>query len=265
MDHGEDYIELNRLSWNARVSHHFNSEFYSVEEFIKGKNSLNPIELALLGDVKGLSILHLQCHFGQDSLSLSRMGAMVTGVDLSDEAIRHAAKLNSDLGLDAKFICCDLYDLPLHLHQKFDMVFTSYGTIGWLPDMKKWAKIISGFLKPAGKFIFVEFHPVVWMYDNDFTKVEYNYFNKKEIVESVSGTYADKNAPIQHKTISWNHDLGEVLGALMEEGLTLTHFKEYNYSPYDCFNNMEKVADNKFQLTAFGDKIPLVYSLTAIK
>jgi 2-polyprenyl-3-methyl-5-hydroxy-6-metoxy-1,4-benzoquinol methylase len=113
------------------------------------------IELELLGNVKGLSILHLQCHFGQDSLSLARMGAHVTGIDLSDKAIKTAQELNAELHLNAEFICSDIYDLPQHLNKQFDIVFTSYGTIGWLPDLNKWAQIIHHFLKPEGKFIFV--------------------------------------------------------------------------------------------------------------
>ncbi len=179
----EEYIELNRQSWNARVNHHLNSEFYGVDSFLKGRNSLNEIERILLGDVKGKTLLHLQCHFGQDTLSLSRMGAKTTGVDLSDRAIETAQKLNEQLQLDAQFICCNIYDLPKHLNKQFDIVFTSYGTIGWLPDLNKWAKLIANSLKPDGQFIFAEFHPVVWMYDNDFTKVEYSYFNEKKLLK----------------------------------------------------------------------------------
>ena len=158
-----NYIELNRESWNNRVEPHLKSEFYNLELFLKGKNSLNEIELNLLGEIKGKSILHLQCHFGQDTISLSRLGAKVTGVDLSDKSIEKARELATQTNSDAQFICCDLYDLPNHLDQQFDFVFSSYGTIGWLPDLDKWAKVISSFLKPTGKFIFVEFHPVVWL------------------------------------------------------------------------------------------------------
>src|SRR5436189_4993553 len=130
-----DYVELNRRAWNMRTTYHVQSSFYHVKEFTKGESSLNAIELALLGDIKGKSILHLQCHFGQDSLSLARMGAKVTGVDLSDKSIEKAKELNKQLDLDADFICCNIYDLPNHLTKEFDIVFTSYGTIGWLPDL----------------------------------------------------------------------------------------------------------------------------------
>lgn len=156
-----DYIEINRKSWNNKTDVHFESEFYDNNSFIKGKLSLNPIELNLLGDVKGKSVLHLQCHFGQDTISLDRLGAFATGVDLSDKAIFKAKELASLTGSDANFICCDIYELPKYLDKKFDMVFTSYGTIGWLPNLNKWANIVSGFLKLNGKFILVEFHPVL--------------------------------------------------------------------------------------------------------
>ena len=157
MNSEKNYIEINRESWNHRTEVHLKSEFYDLEGFIKGKSSLNPIELNLLGDIAGKRILHLQCHFGQDTISLSRLGAEVTGVDFSDKAIESAKKIADQTGSSAKFICCDIYDLPDHLDEKFDIVFTSYGTIGWLPDLDKWAKIVSNYLKPNGTFVFVEF------------------------------------------------------------------------------------------------------------
>ena len=172
MNKENNYIEINRKSWNNRVETHLKSEFYDLDNFIKGKTSLNNIELELLGDLKGKSILHLQCHFGQDTISLCRLGANVTGVDLSDQAIESAIKIAKEANSNATFICCDIYDLPKHLDKQFDIVFTSYGTIGWLPDLDKWAKIVSQFLKPNGPFVFVEFHPVVWMFDDNFEKID---------------------------------------------------------------------------------------------
>ena len=126
-----DYLSANKASWNTRTEVHFDSEFYDNDGFVKGNTSLNTIELDLLGDVTGKSILHLQCHFGQDTLSLNRMGAQVTGVDLSDKAIEKANELKEKTGTEAEFICCDVYSLPDHLEKRFDYVYTSYGTIGW--------------------------------------------------------------------------------------------------------------------------------------
>lgn len=260
-----DYIEKNRATWNARTVHHIGSDFYDMKGFRAGKSSLNDIELALLDDVRGKTVLHLQCHFGQDSLSLARMGANVTGVDLSDAAIAQAQALNSELGLDARFICCDIYDLPRHLGETFDIVFTSYGTIGWLPDLERWAALIARYLKPGGRFVFAEFHPVVWMFDNDFTGVAYRYFCDAAIEEVEEGTYADTAAPIRTESVSWNHGLAEVIGNLLGQGLRLTAFQEFDYSPYACFRQVEEVAPGRYQIAPLGNKIPLVYALAAEK
>ena len=260
-----NYLKTNKQLWNNKTEVHVNSEFYDNENFINGKSSLNSIELELLGDVKGKSILHLQCHFGQDTISLSRLGAKTVGVDLSDKAIETAKDLAKQTNTTAEFICSDVYDLPNHLNQQFDIVYTCYGTIGWLPDLDKWAKVVCQFLKPGGQFVFVEFHPVVWMFDYDFKKIEYNYFNVEPIIEMEVGTYADKGANIKQESVGWNHDLAEVLNSLIKNGLTINQFNEYNYSPYNCFNNTIKVAPNKYRVEHLDDKIPMVYSLVATK
>ncbi len=251
----EEYIEKNKAAWNAKTPLHIQSDFYNQQDFLEGKNTLQSIELDLLGDVKGKKILHLQCHFGQDSLSLARMGASVVGVDFSEVAISYAQKSAEDLALDAQFICCNLYDLPQHLHETFDIVFTSYGTIGWLPDIQAWGKLVASYVKPQGQFVFVEFHPVVWMFDNDFSKIEYAYFKEDPIIEIEEGTYAEKEAPIRYETISWNHGLAEVLQSLLPHGLKLHTFQEFDYSPYD----------HCFRIAHLGHKIPMVYALKAIK
>lgn len=260
-----DYIAINKKTWDNKTEVHVDSDFYANADFLDGKSSLKDIELNLLGDITGKKILHLQCHFGQDTLSFARMGAKATGVDLSDKAIEKAREFNTQLGLEAQFICCDLYDLPNHLNEQFDIVFTSYGTIGWLPDLDKWAKVVSQFLKPNGKFVFAEFHPVVWMFDNDFKEVFYSYFNIEPIIEEETGTYADKNAPIETKTITWNHPTSEVLNALIQNGLELNSFDEYDYSPYNCFNETEEFETGKFRIKHLQNKIPMVFSLVATK
>lgn len=261
----KNYAQINKESWNKQVSIHLESEFYNQKAFLNGKNSLPEIDIDLLGDIKGKSILHLQCHFGQDSLSMVRMGAKVTGVDLSDKAIEEAQKINTVLNLDAKFICCNVYNTLEHIEKQFDIVYTSYGVIGWLPDLDKWAKIISKCLKPNGKLIFVEFHPVVWMFDDDFSEIKYHYHNEKSIFEKNNGTYADKGADIKTNYVSWNHSLSEVISNLITNGLEINHFKEYDYSPYNCFNETTEFENGKFRIKHLDNKIPLVYSLTAIK
>lgn len=264
-DRMENYLEINRNSWNAKVEPHLKSDFYFLDEFLKGRTSLNSIELDLLGDVRGKEILHLQCHFGQDSISLSRMGAKVTGMDLSDKAIDVAKQLAEQCGTDTEFILSDIYDLPNVLKRKFDIIFTSYGVIGWLPDLERWAKVISHFLKPGGKLVFVEFHPVVWIFDDDFTFVKYNYFNEKPIVETYEGTYADKSAEIVQQYVMWNHPTSEVLNSLLNEGLELKSFDEYDWSPYACFRHNEEFEKSKFRIPQFGNKVPHVFSVVATK
>lgn len=265
MNSGKNYIEVNRQSWNNRTETHLKSEFYDLDNFLKGKNSLNDIELNLLGDIHGKSILHLQCHFGQDTISLGRLGANVTGVDLSDKAIESARQIAKDIHSDATFICCDIYDLPNHLDDTFDIVFTSYGTIGWLPDLDKWANVVSRYLKPSGQFVFVEFHPVVWMFDDNFEKIAYRYFNSGAIIETQSGTYADKEADLTVTDISWNHSISEVLNSLIKNGLQIDSFNEFDYSPYNCFNKTTESEPGKYRIKHLDDKIPMVYSIAATR
>ena len=257
----KEYFDINRRLWNEKTEIHLKSNFYEMDAFLKGKNTLKPIEMKLLEDIKGKSILHLQCHFGQDSLSLSRLGAKVTGLDISDKSIETARKLNDQLGLDAHFVCSDLFSAKEHIDEKFDIVFTTYGTIGWLPDMNKWADVISHFMKPGGKFIFVELHPLIWMYDDKFEQILFSYFNKEARVEVSPGTYANQEADIHLEEVGWNHPLSEVITALMSKKLKLMHFEEFNYSPHKCFKGMTEISDGQFIIKSIGNKVPMTYSL----
>jgi SAM-dependent methyltransferase len=263
-DQVNDYLQVNRRLWNERVQGHLSSDFYDVEAFVKGKNSLNSIELDLLGDVRGKRILHLQCHFGQDTLSLARMGAIVTGVDFSDASIAEAMKLAAKMELAAEFVCCDVYSLPDRLAKQFDIVFTSYGTIGWLPDVHRWAEVVSRFLAPGGKFVFADFHPVVWMFDDDFRELRYSYFNTGPIVETAAGSYAGTPGAAM-ESIGWNHPTAEVITALLANGLSIQSFSEFDYSPYNCFRNMTEEEPGRFRITGLQKTIPLVFSLVALK
>jgi SAM-dependent methyltransferase len=260
----KDYVQINRELWNKKTEVHFDSEFYDVPSFRQGRSSLNAIELELLGDIRGKKVLHLQCHFGQDTLSLARLGAEVTGIDLSDKAIEKARQLADELTLDARFICCDLFDLEQHLDDLFDIVFTSYGTIGWLPDLEPWGRIVNRYLKPDGKFLIVEFHPVVWMFDDEFRSFAYSYFNRGPIVEETEGTYADRNAPVKAQSYGWNHSLSDVANALLNQGLRIETFREYDYSPYNCFQNTVQM-EKGFQIQGLEGKLPMVYAMKAAK
>lgn len=263
MNH-EQYFEANREVWNQRTPVHKTSDFYDLEGFKKGRSVLTPIETEELGDVSGKTMLHLQCHFGMDSLSFARKGVKVTGVDFSEAAIEEAKKLNNELGLDAEFICCNVYDLEQHLDQQFDIIFTSYGVIGWLPNLDKWAALIAKYLKPGGLFYIAEFHPVVWMFDDDFTRIQYYYDNREVIVTEMQGTYTDRNADIKGKEYSWNHSLSEVLNALINAGLSVECFNEHYHSPYPCFRNTTEFEPGKWHFNGMEGKIPVVYSLKAV-
>lgn len=260
-----DYFEANKSLWNQRTVVHKDSSFYNLPGFKAGEAVLTPIELNEIGDVKGKKMLHLQCHFGMDSLDWARRGAEVTGVDLSDEAIKEARLLNDELGMNATFICCNVYDLKDHLDEKFDIVFTSYGTIGWLPDLDKWAALISHYLKPGGLFYMADFHPMVWMFNDDFTHIQYSYENREVIITESEGTYTDRNAPIKAKEYGWNHSTGELLNALIHAGLKLEMFNEHMYSPYPCFRNIVEFEKGKWHIQGLEGKIPMVYSLRAVK
>ncbi len=261
----QSYFDANKEHWNQRTLVHRDSAFYNRAGFIAGEPALTPIELEELGDVKGKSLLHLQCHFGMDSLDWARRGAQVTGMDLSDAAIQEARRLNDEMGLHAEFVCCNLYDLDQHLKGTFDIVFTSYGVIGWLPDLDKWASLIARYLKPGGIFYMAEFHPVLWMFDDDFTHIKYYYDNRELIVTENQGTYTDRQADIRGKEFSWNHSLGEVLNALMGAGLQMEFFNEHMYSPYPCFRNMVEPEKGRWCISGMEGKLPMVYSLRARK
>ena len=265
MDLNSDYIKINKASWNSKTDTHMESDFYNMKGFLDGETSLKNIELNLLGDIKGRSILHLQCHFGQDTLSLGKLGARVTGVDLSDKAIARARELAVKTKIEANFICCDIYDLPNHLNEEFDIIYTTYGTIGWLPDIGKWGQIVSNFLKPGGRLIFVEFHPVVWMFDDKFSKITYNYFNSGPIVETETGTYANRDADLSLEYVMWNHGIGEVISSLIKNGLEVTSLEEYDYSPYNCFKFTIESEPGKYRIKHLGNKLPMVYSIQARK
>ncbi len=259
------YFSVNKELWNNKTDVHMKSAFYNLDKFKAGSTSLNPIEIHELGDVSGKKLLHLQCHFGMDTISWSRLGAITTGLDFSDKAITAAKNLASELGANSQFVCSNVYDAGLHITDKFDIVFTSYGTIGWLPDLDRWAAVIVERLKPGGIFYMVDFHPIVWMFDEEFSYFKYPYFNTGEpIEEENSGTYADREADLKDKEYGWNHSLSDILNALIKAGLTISFFNEHATSPYECFSNMVKTGPDSYQIASMKNKIPLLYSIKAV-
>lgn len=264
MDHKKAF-ETNRKTWNKKVAIHEKSDFYNLNEFKKGKSSLNHYELDALGDVSNKTLLHLQCHFGQDTLSWARMGAKATGIDLSDEGIKLAKELNEELKQDVNFVCCNVLDVSKHISEKFDIIFTSYGTIGWLPDLKPWAQMISERLKPGGIFYIVDFHPIAWMFDytTNPPKLEYGYMQKEAIYEEYKGTYADTESNMISKEYGWNHPLSEVINSLIETGLIIDYLNECDGSPYNIFPSLVKNDRGYFELPS--KMYPLIFEVKARK
>ncbi|MDC7995862.1 class I SAM-dependent methyltransferase [Altibacter sp. HG106] len=254
-------FETNKQTWNRKVSVHANSDFYRLEAFKKGACSLQFYEKEALGNVSGKSLLHLQCHFGQDTLSWARKGARCTGIDISDKAIEMAKALATELALQATFVCCNVMDVSRHVSNRFDIVFTSYGVVGWIPELNPWAEMIAERLEPGGYFYMVEFHPIPWMFNylKNPPQLAYGYQQKDAIYERYEGTYADESAPIVSEEYSWNHGLAEVIGALLKAGLTLERFNEFEASPYNVFPNLVRHSNGMY---ARPDALfPLVYDI----
>lgn len=266
MNKENDYFEANQKLWDAKTRIHLSSDFYDMDTFRKTRNSLNPIEQELLGDVQGLSLLHSQCHFGQDTLSLQNLGAECVGFDLSPAAIGQAQELNKELGLDANFLVSNIYDLHKNLNQQFDLVFTSYGVIAWLPDMNRWAEQLMSRLKSGGTFVMVEFHPTLYMYDWDKNEIGYTYFNGGNPTRDVEqGTYADRAADITLEEYFWQHSLAEVMNALISHGLNIEHLGEHDSTPYNIFREEVLRGPKEYLYQINGINIPCLFSIKGKK
>jgi SAM-dependent methyltransferase len=265
------YTQANRRLWNAWTKIHENSQFYDLEGFKAGANSLKSIEIEELGSVVGKTLLHLQCHFGQDTLSWARLGAKVTGIDLSDEAIYLAQNLAEELKINARFICSDIYDLPDVLDERFDIVFTSYGVLAWLPDLARWTEIISRFLQPGGIFYIVEIHPYASTLDDWETEpklgIRYPYFMLAEPMSFDAETsYAEPDAQYTEPITNyqWNHSLGEILNALIKAGLRIEFFNEFPMTVYQQLSFMEQ-RDGWWYLPENLPALPLLFSIKATR
>jgi SAM-dependent methyltransferase len=256
-------FEANRAAWNARTPYHVRSRFYDVPAFEAGADALTPIESAQLGDVRGRSLLHLQCHFGLDTLSLVRRGAIATGLDLSDVAIAEARALAARTGLAARFVEGNVYDAPALTGARYDVVFTSWGVLGWLPDLAPWARAVAGCLAPGGRFHLVEFHPLLSVWDDAFERVAYRYDGGAPIVEENRGSYADRAAPIAPRTYWFNHGIATIVGSLLAAGLELVALTEHDWVPYDVFTETDEFAPGRYRLKRFGDRLPLALGLVA--
>ena len=186
-------------------------------------------------------------------------------IESSGNSVVQVVILKEDFDKLLKFGFNPKYLTQKNIDEKFDIVYTSYGVIGWLPDLDNWAKIISQSLKPGGKLIFVEFHPFVWMFDDNFKEIKYHYHNERPIIEEYSGTYANKEADIKTDYVGWNHSLSEIFTSLIKHGLEIQHFEEYDYSPYNCFNETIEFEKGKYRIKHLDNKIPMLFSLIANK
>lgn len=254
-----DYLELNRAGWDRRTEVHLRSAFYDVDGFLAGRTSLREIELRELTGVAGRRLLHLQCHFGLDTLSWARLGARCTGVDLSPVAIAEANRLREATGLDARFVCSDVQAFRRHEAGPFDIVFTSYGAVCWLPDLARWAQAVAENLAPGGTFYMVEFHPV---YD---LIAGYDYFGGEEPDVEEGGTYTENGREAVAKLATWAHPFSDVVNALLGAGIEVLRLNEFAYSPYDCFEGLEEREPGRYYLRHRGHDVPLVYSLLGRK
>jgi SAM-dependent methyltransferase len=267
-DNDRKKMNVNLRYWDEVVPIHAASEFYDVEGFKKGENKLNELERGEVGDVKGKSLLHLQCHFGLDTLSWARMGARVTGMDYSEAAIQKAQQLAEECSLDARFIHCNLYELPKHLEERFDIVFTSYGVLCWMPDLREWARIAASFVKPGGFFYIAEFHPFSYVFDDqgDHLAYRYPYFLNGAMHFDFDGTYTDSDAKLNNREdYEWNYRLGDVVTALIDAGLTVEFLHEHPFTVYQQLPFLEKIEKGIWRFPNGEEPIPLMFSLKARK
>jgi SAM-dependent methyltransferase len=266
----DEYLETNRKMWDELTPIHAESEFYDLDGFKRGRCSLQQIEIEEVGDVTGKSMLHLQCHFGMDTLSWARRGATVTGIDFSGKAIELARSLADELGISARFICCNLYDLRSHLSGEYDIVFTSAGVLAWLPDLREWAGLIAHFLKQGGIFYLREFHPIAYMFNDDEAvtapEVQYPYFQTEMPLRfDDAGSYADRNAATRNVNYEWPHSLSEIINSLIEAGLRLEFLHEFTFVGYQSHPFLTQGSDGNWRYEKLPGGLPLAFSIRAVK
>lgn len=270
-------LEANRRNWNERVPVHADSDFYDVEGFKAGRITLNDVERREVGDVAGKRLLHLQCHFGMDTLSWARLGATATGVDFSDAAIALARSLNDELSLGVRFIESNVYDLPAVLDEQFDIVYTATGVLCWLPDLAAWAKVAARFVKPDGFFYILDTHPFLGTLESlaaagaagagvDDLRFRYPYFPAADGMFFGGGqpSYAGAKR-IESGAWEWQHSVAEILDAIHGAGLEMAFFHEYPMNCYQAFPGMARCADGWWRFPNQSGFVPQMFSLKAAK
>jgi SAM-dependent methyltransferase len=266
-DSVDEYIKSNQNLWERWTELHEKSELYDIAGFKAGKLRLHSVEKEELGDVAGKSLLHLQCHFGLDTLSWAALGATAIGVDFSEKSITLARSLSAEMGIPATFVHSNIYDLPDNLTGQFDIVFTSYGVLWWLPDIPAWARVIAHFLKPGGTFLVVDSHPMASVFDNDHEselRVKYPYFLTPEPIKlEVQGSYAAADPGYQGVEYGWPHSISEYVNSLIAAGLRIESLREFPFLVWKMFPFMEEGEDGHWRLPGHMPEIPLMFSLRA--
>jgi SAM-dependent methyltransferase len=264
---------LNRAWWDERVPIHVGSAFYDVDGFRAGGSSLRPFEVEEVGDVAGKRLVHLQCHFGLDTLSWARAGAWVVGLDFSPPAIEEATALAAETGLDARFVCANVYDAVEALEaERFEVAYTGLGALNWLPDLPRWASTVVELLEPGGFLYLSEFHPFTWVFADDTLEIEYDYFHDPDgesFGDGEQGSYADMTVPTRNNaTREWAHAISDVVTALLDAGLRIELLREHDYTLFPRFEHLELDTETLgagvvYRQPAGGPRLPLMYSLRA--
>jgi SAM-dependent methyltransferase len=269
-----DYFEVNRLSWDERAPAHAASPDYAVERFVADPTFLSDVvrfDVPRLGVLEGLEGLHLQCHIGTDTLSLSRLGAHMTGLDISGASLAEARALAERAGIDAAFVQSDVYSAVEALQGRtFDLVFTGIGALCWLPDIRRWAATVAALLRPGGRLFVREGHPMLWALDEskDGLVVGYPYFETEEpLSDDSDGTYVATDVTFERNlTYNWNHGLGEIITALHEHGLQLTSLEEHDTVPWDALpGRMEQLDNGEYRLREHPEYVAATYTLQAVR
>jgi SAM-dependent methyltransferase len=269
-----DYRDVNRVSWDERAPAHAASPDYAFARFESDPEFLSDVvrfDLPRLGDVAGLEGVHLQCHIGTDTLSLARLGARMTGLDFSGAALAQARVLAERTGADVRFVEAEVYDAVERLGAgAFDLVYTGVGALCWLPDIRRWAGVVAGLLRPGGRLFIREGHPMLWsladIREDGLLVVEDPYFETAEpTVWDEGGTYVETDVEFVHNTThEWNHGLGEIVSALLDEGLRLTMLVEHDSVPWEAFpGHMERLEGGEWRLADRPWRLPHTYTLQA--
>lgn len=238
-----DYLDLNRANWNDRAPAHAASPDYSFDQFVAKPDFLSEVvtfDITRLGDVRGVRGVHLQCHIGTDTVSLARLGATMTGLDFSGASIAEARRLSTLANTPVEYVESNVYDaLDVLPSGSFDLVYTGVGALCWLPDVKRWAQVVAGLLRPGGRLFIREGHPMLWSLDEsrtDALTVDYPYFERDEpLVDDDPGTYVATDSTFtQNVTHSWNHGLAEIITSLLNSGMQLTALVEHDSVPWEA-------------------------------